>query len=78
MLAIDPCAQCEEVGVMLAPSEPARTDGGFVVVMHIRCKCRVRYSTHEFAIVSFNEGERIAAEAVEQWNASQAAERAAR
>jgi len=72
--AIDPCAQCGELGVLENPSEPTRVDRCWRLVMHIRCACRVRYSVHEFSTVSFAEGERMAAEAVEQWNAQQAAE----
>lgn len=75
---IDPCAQCEQPGVLLAPSEPARTNGTLVLVMHVRCKCRVRYSVHELPeLLSFEVGERVAAEAVAQWNALQQTERAA-
>lgn len=73
--AIDPCAQCGELGVLETPSEPTRGDQGWRLVMHIRCACRVRYSAHEFSTVSFAEGERMAAEAVNQWNSLQASER---
>lgn len=72
--AIDPCAQCGALGVLQTPSEPTRVDDVWRLVMRVRCMCRIRHSVHEFSIASFAEGERMAAEAVAQWNAQQAAE----
>lgn len=86
--AIDPCAKCGEVGVLQTPDSPAMNNGALLLVMRVRCMCRVRYSVHEFASVNagvlherrgvFEEAERMASEAVAQWNALQAAERSSR
>jgi hypothetical protein len=77
MLAIDPCARCNGSAVLESGTQGIN-NGRHFVTMHIRCRCRVRYSAHELASVTFEAGEKAAREAADQWNASQAAERAAR
>lgn len=77
-LTPDTCARCDQPAALLEPGELARNHGRFVVPMHVGCSCRVRYSLHDLGAGTFADGERVADEAVAQWNALQKQERSAR